>query len=235
MRPVYMESIGPMDPIEAEMQLREWARENVIEQMLLTAAAAVDSEPVPSGQEDEATFRLSRLIARIHAGVPLPTQKEISTAYKQNREHFVTPELLHVAHIVKNVDEQHDEASARSAIEEALKELEAGRPFAEVADRYSDCPGSGGDLGWFPRGQMVEEFDDVVFRLAVGARSGIFRTQFGFHIATVLGRKSAGPRALPEVQDHIVASIMSDRRQKALEEYIDQLRANAVIRQGRSA
>ena len=39
MRPQYLESVGPMDPIEAEMQLREWARENVIERMLLTSAA----------------------------------------------------------------------------------------------------------------------------------------------------------------------------------------------------
>ena len=42
MRPQYMESIGAMDPIDAEMQLREWARENVIERMLLKAAALSD-------------------------------------------------------------------------------------------------------------------------------------------------------------------------------------------------
>ena len=47
MRPQYMESIGAMDPIDAEMQLREWARENVIERMLLKAAALSDPAPVP--------------------------------------------------------------------------------------------------------------------------------------------------------------------------------------------
>src|SRR4051795_2963638 len=46
-RPRYMESVGNMDPIEAEMQLREWARENVIERMLLKTAALADPEPVP--------------------------------------------------------------------------------------------------------------------------------------------------------------------------------------------
>ena len=48
MRPQYMESIGSMDPIDAEMQLREWARENVIERMLLKAAALADPDPIPA-------------------------------------------------------------------------------------------------------------------------------------------------------------------------------------------
>ena len=47
MRGQYMESVGDMDPIDAEMQLREWARENVIERMLLKAAAFADPEPIP--------------------------------------------------------------------------------------------------------------------------------------------------------------------------------------------
>ena len=173
MRPQYMEAIGPMDPIEAEMQLREWARENVIERMLLRAAALADSEPVPadvvekgleavkaqvSANPDsgvvhsddeirmqlEVEYRLERLLARVQAQVKPPKSKEIADYYKEHKDRFVFPELVRVAHIVKNVDEQNDEATARAGIEAALAELEAGTPFAEVADRHSDCPGNGG-------------------------------------------------------------------------------------------
>jgi hypothetical protein len=263
MRPQYMESVGDMDPIEAEMQLREWARENVIERMLLKSAAMADPEPVPpeaiaqaletakteaggkagcgtrSGDGDiqeqiEAQYRLERLLARVQSAVPAPKPKEIAEFYKRNREMFMAPELIHAAHIVKNIDEQHDEASARAGIEAALAQLLAGVRFDEVANLHSDCAGNGGDLGWFPRGEMVDEFDAVVFALPVGARSGIFRSPFGFHIATVLERKPAGLRPLKEVEDEIAAALTAERRQKAVEDYLDDLRAKANITQGKA-
>jgi hypothetical protein len=264
MRPQYMESIGPMDPIEAEMQLKEWARENVIERMLLKAAALADPEPVPqeaieagleavkteaggkvscgSRTEDgdvreqvETQYRVERLIARVQSAAPQPKAKEISEFYKKNRERFTTPELFRAAHIVKNIDEQHEESAARESIEAALAELEAGKPFGEVADKYSDCAGNGGDLGWFPRGEMVEEFEDAVFDLPVGGRSGIFRTRFGFHIATLLERKPAGVRRFNEIEQELTNALWAEKRQKAVEDYLDALRAKAEIRQGRAA
>jgi PPIC-type PPIASE domain len=264
MRPQYMESVGDMDPIEAEMQLREWSRENVIERMLLKSAAFADPEPVPAEvieqgleavkteaggkvscgsrnsdgdvrEQVETQYRLERLMTRVQGSVPPLKPKEIAEFYKKNKERFVTPELMHAAHIVKNVNEQQDEATARAGIEAALNELNAGTPFAEVADRHSDCAGNGGDLGWFPRGEMVDEFEAVVFQLPVGARSGIFRSVFGFHIATVLERKPAGQLPLKDVEPQIVDILTGEKRQKAVEDYLDQLRAQADIRQGKAA
>jgi parvulin-like peptidyl-prolyl isomerase len=264
MRPQYMESIGPMDPIEAEMQLRDWARENVIERMLLNAAANADPEPVPeqlinetlerlkdrivehagSGlpnvQDDfrkriEQDYRMTRLLERVHAKVKPPSQGEIKSIYRRRQSELQLPDTIHAAHIVKNVDDQHDEASARASVEAAMAELESGAPFPEVADKYSDCPGNGGDLGWFARGQMVQEFDDVVFELNPGARSGIFRTQFGFHIATVFERRAPGPIPFKEVESDIREALLRDRQTKAVEEYIDALRAKAEIRQERAS
>jgi parvulin-like peptidyl-prolyl isomerase len=264
MRPQYMESVGEMDPIEAEMQLREWARENVIERMLLKSAALADTEPVPSEvveqaleaakteaggkagcgtrtsdgdvrEQIETQYRLERLLARVQSSVPAPKSKEIAEFYKRNREMFMAPELIHAAHIVKNVDEQHDEASARAGIESAMAELRDGVPFDEVANRHSDCAGNGGDLGWFPRGEMVDEFDAVVFAMPVGARSDIFRSAFGFHIATVMERKPAGLRALKEMEAEIANVLSAEKRQKAIEDYLDALRAQAQITQGKAA
>ena len=264
MRPQYLESVGEMDPIEAEMQLREWARENVIERMLLKSAAYADPEPVPAEviekgleamnteaggkvscgtrtsdadirEQIETQYRVERLITRVQSSVPAPKPKEVAEIYKHNKPRFTTPELVHAAHIVKNVDEQHEENAARDGIEAAMAELNAGAGFGEVADRHSDCAGNGGDLGWFPRGQMVDEFDNIVFDLPAGGRSDIFRSPFGFHIATVLERRPAGVRALKDIEGEITAAIWQEKRQKALEEYLDQLRAKAEIRQGKAA
>ena len=116
-----------------------------------------------------------------------------------------------------------------------MPRYEVAPHLAEVADRHSDCAGNGGDLGWFPRGEMVDEFDAVVFALRVGAISDIFRTPFGFHIATVLERKPAGVRPFKEVETDITAAILNEKRQKAVENFLDRLRARADIRQGKAA
>jgi peptidyl-prolyl cis-trans isomerase C len=69
-------------------------------------------------------------------------------------------------------------------------EIEAGADFAEVAKKHSKCPSSqqGGALGEFFPGQMVKEFDDVVFSGEVGKVLGPVKTQFGYHLIEVTAR-----------------------------------------------
>jgi parvulin-like peptidyl-prolyl isomerase len=160
-----------------------------------------------------------------------PRPKDISDYYKKNKDRFWTPELIHAAHVVKNVNEHQDEATARAGIERAMEELRSGADFADVADRHSDCAGNGGSLGWFPRGEMVEEFENVAFALPSGGMSDIFRSIFGFHIAKVLERRPPGIRAFPDVKDEIEQALWREAREKAVEEYLDKLRAQADIRQ----
>lgn len=72
-----------------------------------------------------------------------------------------------------------------------LKEqIEAGADFADVARQHSQCPSGrrGGELGEFGRGQMVAEFEEVVFSAAVGEVQGPIRTQFGYHLIEVTAR-----------------------------------------------
>ncbi len=73
----------------------------------------------------------------------------------------------------------------------ALKtEIEAGADFATLASQHSDCPSGkqGGDLGEFSPGQMVREFDEVVFSADVGTLQGPVKTQFGYHLIEVTKR-----------------------------------------------
>ena len=69
-------------------------------------------------------------------------------------------------------------------------EIEGGKDFAAVAKQYSQCPSGkkGGDLGEFFRGQMVPEFDKVVFSEAIGKVHGPVKTQFGYHLLEITKR-----------------------------------------------
>ena len=63
--------------------------------------------------------------------------------------------------------------------------------FAELAEKFSECPSgkNGGDLGEFSPGQMVKEFDDVVFSAEIGQVHGPVETQFGFHLIEITSRE----------------------------------------------
>ncbi len=219
------------DPLVVRMRAREWAEENLIEATLLRQLAMKDPQPVEGcSPETEVSVRLERLVARVTSKAEAPRRKDIVAFYTKHRESFHQPERIHAAHIVKNVDENQSEETARVAIERAQEELQKGRPFAEVADELSDCAGKGGDLGFFERGNMVEAFDDVVCNLDLRQVSSIFRTEFGFHIATLFERIPAGIRPFAEVSPQIEQQFLEEKKQEKLNEYLDQLRIGADIR-----
>ena len=69
-------------------------------------------------------------------------------------------------------------------------QIEAGTAFEEIAKEHSLCPSgkSGGDLGEFTKGQMVSEFDEVVFKAEVGKVHGPVKTDFGYHLIEITNR-----------------------------------------------
>lgn len=71
------------------------------------------------------------------------------------------------------------------------KRIADGEDFAAVAKRFSKCPSgkNGGDLGWFGKGMMVPEFEKAAFEEEVGKIVGPVKTQFGYHLIKVTGRK----------------------------------------------
>ncbi len=70
------------------------------------------------------------------------------------------------------------------------QQIEAGAKFADVAKKHSKCPSGneGGDLGSFSKGQMVPEFDQVVFSADVNKVHGPVKTQFGYHLIEITRR-----------------------------------------------
>jgi parvulin-like peptidyl-prolyl isomerase len=98
-----------------------------------------------------------------------------------------------------------------------------------VADEHSDCPGQGGDLGFFARGAMVPEFEQVVFSLSPGQISRPFRTPFGYHVARLIELRPARVLTFPEVRDQIAEMLYTAKKQRVVDRYLDQLRAKAVI------
>jgi peptidyl-prolyl cis-trans isomerase C len=85
---------------------------------------------------------------------------------------------------------RHILVKTQEECEEIKKQIEKGAEFSEMAKTCSQCPSgkSGGDLGKFSTGQMVKEFDQVVFNEEIGEIHGPVQTQFGFHLIEITSR-----------------------------------------------
>jgi parvulin-like peptidyl-prolyl isomerase len=177
----------------------------------------------------EVQMKVERKIHGVYAAVPEPSEGEIRAYYDQNKERFTIGEQIRVAHIVKYVNWQTDEATAFDVITRAHQEILAGAPFEAVVSKYTDCADNGGDLGYVVRGQLVEEFEDIVFNLSAGQVSEAFRSRFGFHIAKLYERQPPSISPLKAVRGQVLDEVKEQKREQALGDYLDTLRGKAVV------
>ena len=129
------------------------------------------------------------------------TDAEVENFYKTNLDKFRTEEQVRASHILVKTAE---EAQA------VIAELEQGKAFDDVAAERSIDTGSavvGGDLGFFQRGDMVQEFEDAAFSLEVGKTSDIVKTDYGYHVILVTERIDSKPISLEEAREFIVRKI----------------------------
>nr|WP_280938005.1 peptidylprolyl isomerase [Spirochaeta lutea] len=79
----------------------------------------------------------------------------------------------------------------KALAERLLKQIKGGARLEELAKDFSTCPSKskGGDLGWFGPGKMVKEFEAACAKLSPGRISPVVRTQFGYHIIKLTGRR----------------------------------------------
>lgn len=113
------------------------------------------------------------------------TNEEMQTYFDENKDSFGEAEQVKASHILVA-----DEATAK----EVQQKLKDGADFADLAKEYSTDEGTkenGGELGFFARGTMVTEFDDVAFALPVNEISDPVKTEYGYHIIKVEEKKEA--------------------------------------------
>ena len=177
----------------------------------------------------EQRLRLERLLAKVNDEAGEPSENDIRTYYESHIDKFTFPETVRASHIVKHITPDVEPEQARQELDKVLIELENGADFIELAQKHSDCPDRGGDLGFFARGQMVERFEDVVFDMQIGDISDVFETEFGIHIATVTDKKPSVPCPIEDVQDVVVRELKQEMQQKTIEKFVDAEKEKAII------
>jgi parvulin-like peptidyl-prolyl isomerase len=128
--------------------------------------------------------------------VMLQQAKLLAGAYERETKARLQPTAAEIDAYVAAHPEL-DTKAERAKLEAVLARARAGEDFAKLANEFTEDPsgkGSGGDLGWFGRGVMVKPFEDAAFALKPGEVSGVFETQFGFHIVKLDERRGQGAR-----------------------------------------
>ena len=145
------------------------------------------------------------------------TDEQVDRYYEANREkEFKQPEQVHARHILIKAEAGADAAlkeAARLKAEGLREQLVAGADFAKLAEENSEDPGSkvrGGDLGTFPRGRMVEAFEETAFSLKPGEISELVETQFGFHIIETLEKQEESVMEKDAVADRIKRKLVAE-------------------------
>jgi peptidyl-prolyl cis-trans isomerase SurA len=158
---------------------------------------------------------------------------EVTKYYEAHKQDFDRPEEVRIREIL--ISTEGKDAAALPALEkkaqEALQKAKSGEKFDELAVKYSDGPTAkdGGDLGFFRRGKMIQEIDDVAFKLRRGQVSDIIKTKYGLVIIKVEEKHEAGIQKIEVVDNEIRERLFESKAQKATQEYMVKLRKQSFI------
>ena len=206
-------------------------------------AAAQGSYPIPLQGGDMGFHKaaalpieLSSEITKLEVGAvsaPLVTPEGIDIiklANKKASDTMIVPQW-HARHILVKVDELQTDALAEQKINDLYDQLRKGADFADLASTYSDDPGSagrGGDLDWVSEEDMVGPFEAVMKNTAVGDYSAPFKTQFGWHILKVEGKRQQD--VSEQYRRNMARQALYQRlAPQAQEDWLQELRAGAYI------
>jgi len=206
-------------------------------------AASQGSYPIPIQGGDMGFHKaaslpteLSSKITKLDVGAvsePLLTSEGIDIiklADKKASDTMLIPQW-HTRHILVKVDELQTDALAEQKINDLYDQLRSGADFASLASTYSDDPGSagrGGDLDWVSEEDMVGPFEATMKNTVVGDYSAPFKTQFGWHILKVDGKREQD--VSEQYRRNMARQALYQRlAPQAKEDWLQELRAGAYV------
>ncbi|NLX62414.1 MAG: peptidylprolyl isomerase [Tissierellia bacterium] len=150
------------------------------------------------------------------------TEEEILEFYKNEKDNFIEPEKVRAKHILVETEEK---------AKEILEEIKNGLSFEEAAKKHSTCPSKtvGGDLGEFPRGKMVPEFEEAAFALEEGEISQPVKSQFGYHLIKLVSKKEASLIPYENLKDQIERHLLGLKQQEKYTKRIDSLKTKYEV------
>ncbi|WP_062515612.1 peptidylprolyl isomerase [Halobacillus sp. KGW1] len=144
------------------------------------------------------------------------TDEEKETYFEENKDSFNQPEQVTARHILTETKEE---------AQTVLDKYNDGEKFADLAEEYSTdeaTKDSGGDLGTFGKGEMVDAFDDAAFSMEAGEVSDPVETEYGFHIIEVTDHTDAEEATYEDVKEEVTDALYDSKVNEEYTSWLDE-------------
>lgn len=206
---------------------REMLDTMVIRELIMQQAAKEGLDRGPEIEEKLQDLK-QRLIVESFLKKKVEVESKVSDEdmrkfYEQNKEKFKTGDQIKASHILVKTEKE---------AQVILVQLASGRDFEDLAITYSvdSSSAKGGDLGWFGKGSMVPDFENAALALNEGQISEVVKSEFGFHIIKLTGKRPAGIRPFEEVKEQIKSAIMPTKQQEVFQKIKEELKRKRKIK-----
>lgn len=172
-----------------------------------------------------------KLVSTLVKGRIAVTDEEIKELYKQYYGEIENADEVEIAHILISFDASEEQQALQKA-NKVAELAKSGSNFSKLVSEYSDDTFSKdkeGVLGYFNKGELVSELEDVVSVTEVGKTSGPVKTISGFHIIKVLDRNTLDESSVDQYREQLRQEIYKQKVTEELEKYIAGIRENAYI------
>jgi len=208
------------DPVARGQILDVLIRRTILSQQ--AEEVGLDTDPLTLSRINRArnTILIEALENWQTSQIAIPKEQEINDYHKKHLDSFTIPEQIHARHILLG--------SEKLAWEVRKRLTKNKSNFETLAATYSlddSNKSRGGDLNWFPRGIMVKSFEKTAFSLKLNGISKPVKTQFGWHLIEVLGKRPAYIKSLDESRDEIVSIL----QQQKLDQWVSKLVDKAKV------
>jgi len=218
-----------------EVAIQKSSEVLIIQELLMQKAKELGlDKDIP---EDSETPKQEAIISRLieqEAKKPLVMEDECEKYYNENKEHFVSKEMLELKHILLGADPKEEalRAEAKQKAEGLIASLsDSIDEFEALAKEHSDCPSNetGGSLGQITRGQTTPEFDEAVFELEEGLAKDPVESKFGYHVVFINKRIPEKQLEFEQVKDDVAHMLIEFGQRKSISLYIHKLIDEAEI------
>ena len=214
--------IKRLDPQQAMQYQNEEGKKHILQELINQTLFLADAKATKLEESDEFKNEISKMkdmiltqlnVNNLMASVKID-DTEVKAHFETNKTKFSTPEKTDTSHILVDSEEECKEVHNKITSNEIT--------FEDAAKAHSKCPSKekGGNLGSYPKGQMVPEYEAVAFNMKKDEISEPVKTQFGYHIIRLNEKQESAEAKFEEVKEQAAKDLLGTKQK---EEYMNKI------------
>jgi len=176
-------------------------------------------------------LKVDQLINDICGDLSSPPDDTLKAYFEQHPDAYRTEKKVRALHIFKSLRQTEDKEQLFKECCDVRERLVAGEDFEKIAREFSDKPAEEIDLGFFKRGELMDEFEFVAFSMSIGEISPVFASFHGFHLAKVTEIQPSTLPPFEEVKHSVREAWIQQTRSEKMEAYMAKLKSEADIKE----